>query len=644
MQLIWNFLAFILLPISISFAQGASARLDDVRPYYLHDLFLPVEYQPGKNSFILQRIRRGDRKDLLKLEGSGSIRHIWSTWCRSFQQNTGTEPGKIFLRIYADGEKSPGVEGKLDELFLAAERTGARYMPQPAFNYEGGYNLYLPIYFRAGIRVEMEALDDLDEFYIQLDYRKTTTQETSARLYGIRESSGLRLAYRGKGAPEFEHDFPDLKTKLVRTDFTFQLIPGESSSPLEIAGPGIIRQFSFSGEALEQVQLQIFWDRQGAPAVQAPLKYFFGQFRTVGLNSRLGEADCYIPMPFRQKARFVLSLLPGPRKDATVDLRVRWQEVRQIPSKALYFCARFSEENPARGFQDFTILRTEGSGQFLGLNLFDSGHNHGGGDVALIDAAGPVPLVLHGICAEDYFSFAWHKTGRMHDYAGAPEHERRYRFHFENPYPFKHSLQINFGVFGEQNPRSVAFWYQSPGLEDEDQDSWIAPEAPWKVLGPLAMTQLFPAADGVEGLATKVLLNAVEAINILWQPVPMHAGFVDLCHHYRHFITRTSGTGFIAGDGQYRAVTDLYVPAAESMKWRIGHDDSLVVRINDQPPQRLNESAGFQASIIPVNLQAGWNRVEITFENHENVNWRWPGFSLALNIRRSEYAKMRWGK
>ncbi len=190
----------------------------------------------------------------------------------------------------------------------------------------------------------------------------------------------------------------------------------------------------------------------------------------------------------------------------------------------------------------------------------------------------------------------------------------------------------------------MAFWYQSPGLEDEDQDSWIAPEAPWKVLGPLAMTQMFPAGDDLEGMATKVLLNAAEAIDISWQPVPMHAGFLDLCHHYRHFITRTSGTGFIAGDGQYRAVTDLYVPAAESMKWRIGHDDQLVVRINGQPAQPLNEAAGFQASIIPVNLKAGWNRVEITLENHENVNWRWAGFSLALNVRQSEFAKMRWGK
>ena len=67
------------------------------------------------------------------------------------------------------------------------------------------------------------------------------------------------------------------------------------------------------------------------------------------------------------------------------------------------------------------------------------------------------------------------------------------------------------------------------------------------------------------------------------------------------------------------------------MKWCIGHDDGLTVRVNDQPAQELKEFTGFQSSIIQIDLQAGRNRVEITFENHENVNWRRPGFSLALN-------------
>lgn len=40
------------------------------------------------------------------------------------------------------------------------------------------------------------------------------------------------------------------------------------------------------------------------------------------------------------------------------------------------------------------------------MNLFDSGHNHGGGDARLVDAGSVEPKVLHGICGEDYFGFA----------------------------------------------------------------------------------------------------------------------------------------------------------------------------------------------------------------------------------------------
>lgn len=644
MRFLWMLPVLFLPAVPTPFAQGVAEGLEDARPYYLRDLYLQRDYIPGKNSYIFQKLHRGDRKDLLKLDGSGSVRHIWSTWCRSFEKNTGTEPAKVFLRVYVDGEKSAGLEGKLDEIFLAAERTGARHMPQPAFNYEGAYNLYLPIFFRAGIRIEMEALDDLDEFYVQVDYRKTPAQESPARLSAAREPAGLRLVYKGKGAPEFDRGLTNQKTKVNHTNFTFQLIPGQSSPPLEIGGPGIIRQLSFSGEALDQIQLQMFWDGQKSPAVQAPLKYFFGRFRTIGLFSRSDSADCYLPMPFNRDARIALSLLPGPSRSAAVDVRLTWDEVRELPPGALYFCARYREEKSTTGFQDYIIMRAAGPGLFVGLNLFDSGHNHGGGDAALIDAAGPDPQVLHGICAEDYFSFAWHKTGASHDYAGAPEHESRYRFHFENPYPFKRSLQVRFGTFGDLNPKSVAFWYQGPALEDANTDSWIAPDAPWKVLGPLAMAQSFPAENGPDKMPTTVPLNSPVSIDISWQPALMYSGFLDLCHHYRYFTTRTSGTGFIAGDGQYRAVTELYVPSAASMKWRVGHDDRFALRINGQPQQVFNESAGFQSSIVSVNLNEGWNTVEATFENHENVDWRWPGFSLSLNVQPQDYAKMRWGK
>ena len=56
------------------------------------------------------------------------------------------------------------------------------------------------------------------------------------------------------------------------------------------------------------------------------------------------------------------------------------------------------------GYQQYSVLQIHGNGLFVGVNLFDSGHNHGGGDAALIDAATTHPRVLHGICGEDYFA------------------------------------------------------------------------------------------------------------------------------------------------------------------------------------------------------------------------------------------------
>ena len=56
--------------------------------------------------------------------------------------------------------RSPAKIG-LDEVFRAAEATGDRYVPEPAFNYQGAFNIYLPIFFQGGLRVEIEALESV---------------------------------------------------------------------------------------------------------------------------------------------------------------------------------------------------------------------------------------------------------------------------------------------------------------------------------------------------------------------------------------------------------------------------------------------------------------------------------------------------
>lgn len=607
-------------------AQEVFAQDSAMRHFYLDDLLHAHQYAPAKNSFIFQQMKRGDRKTLADIKGSGSIRHIWSTWARSFDPDSGTEPGKVLLRIFVDGESSPSIAGTIDELFKAAEKGGERYAPEPSFNYKGAFNLYLPIYFQRGCRLEIESLDDLAEIYAQIDYRLTPRPESEARLFSRRTSSGLDLRYIGAGAPHFTGQHPSaagppLKSKQVESP------AGASSSELVLKGPAVLQELTFEGDGLDDLQLSISWDEETTPSVHAPLKYLFGGFDTLALRSRAGTFTCYFPMPFRKVARIKLEN-PTPRPQL-ITVRYALNLRADLKKDVYYFHALFREERQAVGYRDFVVLATRGEGHFVGINLFDSGHNHGGGDTALIDADTSTPSVLHGIAGEDYFSFAWHKTGRMHLLAGAPAHERRYRFHFENPYPFRSSLVFTFGVFAGLQPKSVAFWYRKAGpLRTDD---WFAPGGTWKVLGPFDESGMIPEKIDDRSYETEVAFAKRERLSIRWEDASMVSGFLDLTHHYRHYLFTTKGTGFVAGVCRIRALTYIYSPAAKQVEALIGHDDAVRVSVNDELSVALEAAEGFHPSFVKLNLRAGWNKLSLLIDNRENITWRWLGFSLSLH-------------
>src|SRR5450759_4857593 len=89
----------------------APTRLDTARNYYLSELIKMPSYSPGKNSFLVQKLHRGDRKTLLLLRGSGSVRHIWSTWSIPGDDSDTPAPGRIFVRIFVDGQSKPAISG-----------------------------------------------------------------------------------------------------------------------------------------------------------------------------------------------------------------------------------------------------------------------------------------------------------------------------------------------------------------------------------------------------------------------------------------------------------------------------------------------------------------------------------------------------
>jgi hypothetical protein len=605
-------------------AQGAA------RHYYLDQLIYPHDYVPGKNSFVFQDLLPGERKTLIELPGSGSIRHLWFTWTEAGPDNVATDYAKILIRVFVDGEARPSLAGPIDEICLAAETQGSRYAPQPAFNFKRSFNLYLPIYFANGIRIEIQSLGDFRQFYTQLDYRITRQPERSTRLTSESTGGGLTVRYVGPDPPAcHEAKFSPDTSPITNWQTTIPARGGSAS--YELTGPAVIRQLAFEGDGLDDLDVAIRWDDEDRPAVMAPLRYLFGGFETLALETRANQRICYFPMPFRKGAR--LTVRNRGNLERAVMMRITLDRKTALTANPYHFHAQFREIAPSLGYRDFAVVATRGEGHFVGITLFDSGHDHGGGDTALLDADTISPHVLHGICGEDYFSFAWFGTGRMHMLAGAPEQSRRYRFHLENPYPFHSSMIFTFGVFAGLHPKAVAFWYQKAPRVLSDFS--LAPDAPWKIFGPVGVGQQMPNDIGGKTVQVEVPIVRTERFAAGWRDTAMSQGFVDLSHHYRHYIMQRQGTGFIIGRCRVKAVTFIQSPRDVNVEAIFGHDDAIEIWVNDVGVVRLPAGSGFLPSIVGLRLRPGWNKLSLVLDNDENTDWRWLGFSLALRAEHS---------
>lgn len=617
-------LACLLFAPGLARAQSPAISLA-VRQYYLDNLIKVPDYVPGKNSFLIQDLHRGEKRSVLELKASGSVRHIWSTWSIPGDDSDIPAPGRILVRVFVDGRSQPDISGALDDLCRAAGKTGDRFVPFPAFNYKGAFNLYLPIFFERGIRIEIEATGEVSEFYTQIDYR-TGGQHSSARLISEKTTSALTLKY--VGGPVSWRAAESEKRHTVQQNTVINY--GEANSgEITLRGPGVLSELSLEGDNLADLELAIYWDDDTKASVQAPLKYLFAEFTNAAMESTATRSRLFFPMPFRKQTRLSIHSLTG--QSGTV--RIAYSFEPGLAAKhPLYFHAEYADNPKTTGYSQYSVLQARGSGLFVGMNLFDSGHNHGGGDAALLDAGTAHPHVLHGICGEDYFGFAWHNTGAMTPLTGAPAHQRRYRLHLENPYPFHDSIQFLFGVFAGQYPKSVAFWYQLPSAPSKTD--WVTTHTPWNILGPLSLDT--PLSDTVSGKTypTVIPLNNPTPVEERWQKSEIRSGFFDATYQFRHYVMIEKGTGFVVGSGKTKLITYIYSPSNRKLEAILGHDDRVIVTTNDGELE-LPAQYGFGPSRIQFRLRRGWNKMDVLVFNDENVDWRWCGISLAFDNKHS---------
>ncbi len=594
------------------------ANLAQLRDYYLGDIDLLRDYRPGKVSYVESPERRlgafnkpGFRFTLLDLSGAGSIRHLWCTF----------QPGQGDHRVdfYLDGATTPTLSGTMSELIARAQTDPV--IPAPGFigrNY--AYNLFTPLNFTRGAHIVIETIDPVWILFYQIDYR---THVVSA-------PPDQKLA----AAPAVRR----------RETARVTIPPGESALVFAATGPAVLRRWTLRPESrtTDRRKLDLALRYDGCPdnAVAATLGDFFGPFRSAALDTdpATGAHTCYLPAPFAKSVQIRLHNRTGAA--VIVDAEAELEPLPSWDGTHGYFHARGQTTAPTPGYRQHQVLYLRGRGHWLGQALYNTGHDHGGGDFAVIDAEGARPSFLHGINGEDYFTFAWFGQGANHPYAVAHTNvEGRVRFHFENPYPFRESFSLYWGVYPNFTTRSVAYWYQDTPADTTIPDAENPLNVEWDCFGPVRLSldaQHQIATDWFNALPAVADLDAGktfrcemidESFTRGWAKQLSIGPMVELTYLGRHG-TRVKSESELGGMGHAMLARRKFdTPVARTARIQFSHDDPIRVLVNGTEVYRGGTHAGFTTVEFPVTFAAGKNEITVQLLNRYNVNFNWAAFA-----------------
>ena len=265
--------------------------------------------------------------------------------------------------------------------------------------------------------------------------------------------------------------------------------PGDTLTLVDHEGTGVVRRWWVTidprddPEVLRNLIVRCYWDDEATPSVEVPVTDFFGMgfgewkdYVSMPLNMTSGGYNSYWPMPFHRHARITVenrSTKPVSSFYYNIDVRT----YDRLPKDARYFHAQFRQVRTEAG-RPVTILDTKGSGHYVGTLISMQSEQGEGisyleGDERIFIDGERTPSIV-GTGTEDYFSSGWYFiTGEYSaPYHGVTvkdeEHGRinAYRWHIEDPIPFKKSLlfQIEHGGTNDRpnvEYASVAFWYQT---------------------------------------------------------------------------------------------------------------------------------------------------------------------------------------
>ncbi|MEN8157164.1 MAG: DUF2961 domain-containing protein [Bacteroidota bacterium] len=255
--------------------------------------------------------------------------------------------------------------------------------------------------------------------------------------------------------------------------------PGQTPSPVE---DGTV-------EILEKVNIQIFYNGESTPAIDAPLGLFFGmgtfdkvafQSLPVGVVEEGKTMYCYLPMPFENS--FEIKLVNNYDKALNgVNISVNYNDFNEDFANCGYLKTQYRHGTPVAD-KDHTILEESGSGKYVGVvyEVRDAPNPFWleGDERFYID--GSRTPHIQGTGLEDYFNGAWYFGHgpfnlAQHGFNAFKEEDRAlYRFHITDPIHFSNGAKFGMehGPHNDQfaDYHTLAYYYHNSTAKMELTD------------------------------------------------------------------------------------------------------------------------------------------------------------------------------
>jgi hypothetical protein len=460
-----------------------------LRPEVSYGMFSSYDRTGGNNDGFrgtYSRLRLEDGNSVIaEMQGAGCITRIWFTHSKL------REDGLLALkdehiRIFLDGNPEPAVDVPLESLFSGK----LLRFPKPLVGEAlGGYVCYVPISYQNGCKVVIEG-DDV-HFY-QITYSAFSDAQDMESFSMVMDSETEENL--SKAAEFWSHPGDESLLGLTNSKEISEILDlrADETHTIDLPeGQHCVRAVMLEGDVENLgkamiARLQFFWDGSSSPAADLPASYLFGQafdpdpYQSLLAGMQQDQCYAFFPMPYRKNGMLRITA----SEPFSCRIRILAEKMHSKDGRSAYFHAITQKALPTQKDEYYTLLRTEGSGHYMGTYL-----------VTEMETPQPLPewlegdervfvndvLLGHGTGTEDYFNCGWYAVkGRLNRSGAMPVHgfpvfrgNRQdgftqavaYRWHILDVIPFEGDLRIEI-EHGPANDvpadyRSCAFVYLS---------------------------------------------------------------------------------------------------------------------------------------------------------------------------------------